>query len=227
MVKAFSQESGKGKQRLEKYQYQIVELGKTADELWPYLQELFEGAPSSLDFFNEESSWSCQGFCTAVYSHLSFKKIIGNNEYIRKINGDGKYFKAFYDDKFYNLIFLIDIKNEYHEKLMVLEAGFNMHYAVDHVINDETQKTLDSLTSLSVAKIYYATILLEHLGCTCYTCRLNNMLFQTLMKRGGNLYYLQGAARLDHFEDITPYPFYGEYYEAIQKRYDEIYRNKI
>ena len=50
---------------------------------------------SPLDFFNKEYQWSSRNRDDCSYSYLTFQEIIDNNEYVRKLNGDDRYFKFY------------------------------------------------------------------------------------------------------------------------------------
>ena len=64
-----------------------------------------------------------------------------------------------------------------------LKEGDDIHYALDNCINSKTKKILNSLTDLSLANAYFATIQPDHIGCECYYCTLNYMLRDTLINR--------------------------------------------
>ena len=81
---------------LERFQYNHEELKKIADEMRPYLQEIFILGSSSLDFFNKEYHWSWRNTDDCPYSYLILQEIIDNTEYIQKLNGDDRYFKFTY-----------------------------------------------------------------------------------------------------------------------------------
>ena len=83
----------KGEEHYERFQHNHDELKKIADEMWPYLEEVFILESSSLDFFNREYHWSSRNRDDCSYSYLTLQEIIDNNEYVRKLNGDGRYFK--------------------------------------------------------------------------------------------------------------------------------------
>ena len=80
------------------------------------------------------------------------------------------------------------------------------------MINEITQNTLNSLTSLSLAKAYYSMFQPDHCGFWCYGCHLQHMVLNTVMDRGGNSKYLNGQLTLDNFEeDKLPYRFYEKW----------------
>ena len=89
--------------------------------------------------------------------------------------------------------------------------GF-INFATDHCINENTQKVLDSLTSLPLGKVYYSLFQLDHCGCWCYYCYLKHTVLRTIMDRGGNYKYLNGKLKLDEFEQKdSPHIFYEEW----------------
>ena len=57
-----------------------------------------------------------------------------------------------------------------------LEKGHHIYYAVKLF---DVQEVLDKFSDFSLAKAYYATILLEYRGCWCFKCKLHNMRLQT------------------------------------------------
>ena len=63
--------------------------------MWPYLEEMFNTDQFALDIFRKECSWSSRSRC-GTCSYLSLQEIIDNNEYVRNLNGDDKYFKFMY-----------------------------------------------------------------------------------------------------------------------------------
>ena len=71
--------------------------------------------------------------------------------------------------------------------------SYDMNYALNNVINSVTQKILDSLTDLSLAKAYYYTIQPDLQACECYYCSLHYMLRKTLFERGTSHIYLGGG----------------------------------
>ena len=50
---------------------------------------------SPLDFFNKEYQCSSRNRDDCSYSYLTLQEIIDNNEYVRKLNGDDRYFKFY------------------------------------------------------------------------------------------------------------------------------------
>ena len=98
------------------------------------------------------------------------------------------------------------------ENKNVLVAGFRIVWATHDCINKDTQSSLDSLTSLSLAKAYYSLIQPEHISCWCYYCHLKLMIVRTIMDRGDNYKYLNSELKLDEFEEKgSPYQFYEEW----------------
>ena len=97
------------------------------------------------------------------------------------------------------------------KKRKLLAPGFHIHQATDYTINNNTQAILDSLTSSLLAKGYYHSFQSGHYGCWCYYCHLQHIMLRTIMDRGHNCKYLNGALALEKFEETDPvYPFYEE-----------------
>ena len=95
-----------------------------------------------------------------------------------------------------------------------LNKGYDIHYAIDNVINSKGQGILDSLSDLSLAKAYFATIDPDHTGCDCYLCTLNYMFRDTLRDRGVTDKYLVSVTHLKNFVETEPfYPLKEEWYE--------------
>ena len=78
----FPRDKKKGEERLERFQHNPDEIKKIADEIWPYLEEVFILESSSLDFFNKEYHWSSRNKDDCSYSYLTLQEIIDNNEYV-------------------------------------------------------------------------------------------------------------------------------------------------
>ena len=98
------------------------------------------------------------------------------------------------------------------EKKKNLAAAFQMHYATEYTINNNTQAILDSLTSSLLEKAYYHSFHSGHYWCWCYYCHLQHMILRTIMDRGHNYKYLNSALALEEFEEADPlYPFYEEW----------------
>ena len=77
----FSCVNKKGEERLERFQHNHVELKKIAQEMWLYLEEIFNTDQFALDIFRKEYSWSSRSRC-GTYSYLSLQEIIDNNKYV-------------------------------------------------------------------------------------------------------------------------------------------------
>ena len=93
-------------------------------------------------------------------------------------------------------------------------------YALDNCINSKAQKILNSLTDLSLAKVYYATIEPDHIGYECYQCTLNYMSRDTLRNRDITKLdkYLGSVTKLKKFVETVPfYPFKEEWYKKYVK----------
>ena len=69
-----------------------------------------------------------------------------------------------------------------------------------------------------LAKTYFATIQLHHIGCECYYCTLNYMLRDTLRNRDVTKFdkYLGNVTKLKNFVETEPfYPFKEEWYKKV------------
>ena len=74
-----------------------------------------------------------------------------------------------------------------------LEKDFDVIYATNYFLDEEElKKTLNSLTSISLAKAYYHFFEYRHIGCWCWRCKLQNKCLQLILKRGHNEFVLIG-----------------------------------
>ena len=93
-----------------------------------------------------------------------------------------------------------------------MASNFHIHWATDYTINNNTQAIVDSLASLSLGKAYYHSFQSRHYECWYYYCHLRHMMLRTIMDRGHNYKYLNGALPLEKFDETDlPYPFYEEW----------------
>ena len=108
-----------------------------------------------------------------------------------------------------------------------LQEVCHIFFAVklDEYLNN-IQKLLDTLSDLSVAKAYYSTFLGGHHGCSCFRCKLQQMCFKTLVKRGVHETFLYREIYCkNRFQEVEEtYPFSDLYFEQSQKWCDVVYR---
>ena len=95
-----------------------------------------------------------------------------------------------------------------------LRHGYDKNYALNNVINSGTRKILDSLTDVSLAKVYYYTIQAYEF----YYCSLHYMLRKTLFERGTSHIYLgEGVGSVtatEKFEETVPFYLFYEKWMA-------------
>ena len=106
------------------------------------------------------------------------------------------------------------------DKKRDLRNSFDINYALLDTINSGTETILDSLTDLSLAKVYYYTIQPDYTGCMCYYCTLNYQIRKVLMNGGKNCEYLSGGVTAsENFEETELfYPFHEEWLDFLKKK---------
>ena len=77
------------------------------------------------------------------------------------------------------------------------------------------KKTLNSLTSISLAKAYYHFFGYRCVGCWCSRCQLQNECLQIILRRGHNEIVLIGK-NVCEYKEKNPFPFYKEW--RVKKR---------
>ena len=109
------------------------------------------------------------------------------------------------------------------EQKKALWSGFDIDYALYNSINSETDRILESLTDLSLAKAYFYSIGPKYTCFTYYYCTLQYKLRKVLMDREKGYKCLsKDVASLRISEETVPfYPFYKEWlswYKSMQRK---------
>ena len=102
--------------------------------------------------------------------------------------------------------------------LQSLENDFGIIYAIDHFLDEkEAKKTLNFLTSISLAKVYFIFFGYRHVGCWCRKSRLQNECLKIILKRVHNKIVLIGNNVCEYKKKYL-FPFYEEW--RIKNGYD-------
>ena len=103
-------------------------------------------------------------------------------------------------------------------ELKALSEGFHIMCTIDNCKSKaEIQKVLDSLTNISLVKVYHATINLNHISCFCLKCRLHDQIQDALLARDSPESRLDYSTNFQKLYDLPPYPFCKTYRENIFK----------
>ena len=112
-----------------------------------------------------------------------------------------------------------------HGKL--LERSYHIYFAVrlygEH-LDKNRNELLHSLSNFSLAKAYYLQFQVNHYGCLCFACKLQNDCLQVLIKRGTSVEYLDYDLFNKFQEAEEPTPFFELFCEANQRWRDLVNR---
>ena len=67
------------------------------------------------------------------------------------------------------------------ETKTVLRFGFIIHYAIDHKIDANAHKTIDSISSVSLVKAM-KSVTRQHYGCNCYYWKLRQIIQENFLR---------------------------------------------
>ena len=67
------------------------------------------------------------------------------------------------------------------ETKTVLRFGFIIHYVIDHKIDANAHKIIDSISSVSLVKAM-ESVTRQHYGCNCYYCKLKQIIQENFLR---------------------------------------------
>lgn len=67
------------------------------------------------------------------------------------------------------------------ETKTVLRFGFIIHYAIDHKIDANAHKIIDSISSVSLFKAI-ESVTRQHFGCNCCYCKLRQIIQENFLR---------------------------------------------